>query len=194
MLVGAGGIAAVVLAVAVRSDDPAATVVALRAAALLIGAGAGTALDDPAAPTLAASPIGPPSRRLLQVLLICGTAIAAWLALLTVTLHVAGGGVPGELAVRMSIEAVALLASGLAVAALAIRSNQSGTGGSIAGPVLFVGVIGATLIQQRWPTVTLFPIGPADPRWPEATTAMAGALVVTVVLFVRASLDPGRPR
>ncbi len=163
-IAGAAGIGVVLVVLAVRTGDPGPGIGALRATAALLAGAAGAALDDPAAPTVSATPLGAVVRRVLQLVVLVVTVSAAWLLLLAAVLVGIEPGLPAGVAARLGLEAAALLAAGLGVAGIAITVERRGVGGSIAAPVLVAGVLAALVVQATWPAWTLLPLGAGDPR------------------------------
>ena len=163
-------------------DGP--VVLELRLAAVALAAGAAFVLDDPAAETIAASPTPLLFRRLLRAALALPVVAALWALLL---LH--ADAAP---AWALTLELAAMLATTLAVAALAAPLVPDGRGGVAAAPALLV-LLGAAALALP-DGLTLFAAGPLDARWEASHERWASVLVAAVLAFVYASLDPGRAR
>lgn len=175
--------------------DPSAgevrALVALRVTALLLAAGAAFALDDPAAATLAASPTALRVRRAHRLVPV-GAAWGLLWALAVVT--TAGAGMAVPLAIP-TVEAGAMLALALAVAAVAAPHVPEGRGGVVAGPALTlatVGVLMAQYLHPRW--ATLFALSPGGPEWDAARIRWIVLLATALVTLAVTSLDPARGR
>lgn len=156
----------------------------LRLAAIALCVGAAFVLDDPAAETTASSPMPLLGRRLVRVALVLPVVAALWLLLL----RYAGAAFSGA----VTLELAAMLAVTLATAALAAPFVADGRGGVVAAPAL-PGLLAAAALTlpEDW---TLFAEGPDDPRWAPSHGRWAVLLVIATLLFLYASLDPGRAR
>lgn len=138
----------------------------LRLAGLLVCTGAAFVLDDPAAPTLAGSPTNPPRRRGLRLGLLGAALALVWAGLLVLAALVAEVPLSELPVATATLEAAAILALVLAVAAVVARDDPS-TGGAAGGAGLVLTMLIALLGQRLWPEhLTLFPFGPEDPAEP----------------------------
>jgi hypothetical protein len=92
----------------------------------------------------------------------------------------------------LTLELAAILAATLAIAAVAAPLVPDGRAGVAAVPTLLVVLATAALaLPDRW---TLFAGGPHDPRWVSSHQRWGAVLVLALLAFLYASLDPGRPR
>jgi hypothetical protein len=91
----------------------------------------------------------------------------------------------------LTVEMVAMMMTGMAIAALATRWVPEGLGGVAAGPTLLVLLGAAAFLPYRW---TLFPDSLGDPQWSAAHARWAVILVLATVLFVYFSRDPAARR
>jgi hypothetical protein len=181
--------------VAVWLIDPTAgdvrALVALRVAAFLLAAGAGFVFDDPSAATLAASPTALAVRRLHRLV----PVVAAWGVLWGAAVGVAAAVAPGAPVAVLTVEAAAMLALSLAVAAVVAPHVPEGRGGVVAGPALTLAVLGGLLAQQLYPRwATLFALSPGMPEWDAARSRWTFLLAAGVVVLAAASADPSRTR
>ncbi|MBW3651194.1 MAG: hypothetical protein KY458_11560 [Actinobacteria bacterium] len=151
-----------------------------RLTLVLVAIGTALALDDAAADTLACSPTSLLWRRAVRLALAAGAAAAVTVvALFAVGATGGTGGVPLD---RLVVEGAGILLLAMALST-AVGSDR--------GAFLFaVGLLGAVIIQQRWPAWSLFPMAPGAPGWSRA--ALVWGVVATVsagALFV-ISRDP----
>jgi hypothetical protein len=163
---------------------------ALRMAAVVLATGAAGVLDDPSNTTVASCPLRLSSRRLTRLGLWLPLAALAWFALLG--LATAAPALLQPLAWwRLTVEAVALAAVGLAAAAVTIRFDPHGRGSLAVAPVV-LGFVWLTFLVPE-------PLRPwTDPRNPLAGPASlrlwVAILTVAIAVLVFTSRDPGRRR
>lgn len=168
----------------------------IRMAALALCLGAVFVLDDPAAVTVASVPSSLRYRRSLRMALIAPLIATAWAGQLAyVVLHTTSllhrdteGLFPFW---SLTLEMVAMMMTGLAIAALATRRGAEGLGGVAAGPTLLL-LFGASMfLPHRW---TLFPASLDDPQWVAAHVRWAIIAVLATLLFAYFSRDPAARR
>lgn len=168
--------------VLLHSDGPVAT--PLQISGLLLGAGAGFALDDPAAETLAPSPTSLRRRHSVRVV---GIALAT--ALLTLVLgslaHPAG---TGEAAALEAMTA-GLLGLNLGVAGVAGRLTGWRHGGPVSSPVVLILVIVSSMLPPAWRPL---PTGDIPGGWTAIWTRWTLACLLGLLLLAHACRDPAR--
>lgn len=163
---------------AVRSGGApdAGSLTPLRLAMVALAAGAATAVDDPAAPTLAASPLPLGARRALQLGLVATAWLLAWAAALG-----AASWLPSRApAAQLTLEAVGWLAIGLAVA---VRF-----GSTASAPALLVLVVLVGRLPDRVALLT------AGDRWSALQLRWVGIVLAAVTIVAWSSRDPARVR
>ena len=180
--VAAAGLAAVVLVV--RRDHlahSAQAILVLRVVALLLAVGLAFALDDRSRRTVQSVP--PPAwwRAAGQVSVALVPALAAWIAALG-WVSTRAGDLPAR---GLSLEAAALAAAGLAVAAGLVRWRDLGDPGAVAGPVLLVSGLMIAQLPERVALV----VGPGS-GWTAAHLRWSALLVVAVAVLLLAVRDP----
>lgn len=168
------------------------TIIPMRMAALVLCLGAVFLLDDPAAVTVASVPAPLMYRRSLRLVLVVPLVAAAWAGLLVYVLVHTKSLIHRDMAGLLPIwgltlEMVAMMMAGLAIAALANRWVADGLGGVAAGPVLVVLLGAAMFLPHRW---TLFPGSMDDPQWTAAHVRWAVIAVFATLLFAHFSRDP----
>jgi hypothetical protein len=183
-----------------QSSGPWATgsmpaIMPIRMAALLLCLGVAFVLDDPASVTVASAPFSLRYRRSLRLMVVAPIIAAAWAGQLAfVVVHTtnllhrdAEGLVPVW---GLTLEMVAMMMTGLAIAAAATRWVPEGLGGVAAGPALLV-VLGATLyLPDRWALV----LGSVDdPQWQAAHIRLAVIAVLATLALLYFSRDPAAP-
>lgn len=181
-LAGAGA-ALAVIAVGLRPwEGQPLSLSAVRLAVALAAVAAAFGADDSAAPTLAASP-SPLSRRRatrLALVLAGGAAVAAGASLAIATL-----GSSGDL----PLARVLLEALGMQLAAIVCALRFGGDRGAC----LFAGtLLGALLVQQRYPDYALFPLAPGGPGWQRAGLAWVAIVLTAAGAVIALSRDPSR--
>jgi hypothetical protein len=160
----------------------------LRAAAVCGALGAGFLLDDPAARSIATVPTPRPIRYAARAGVILPAVAVWWALVLAVTVAGAEQGIGATLPLgRVTLEAAALGAVALAVAATRLRGRRD-SGGIVASPVLLVLVMAASLLPER---MALF-IPPDDRQWAAAHDRWAVLLAVAVAVAVWATREPVR--
>ncbi len=180
--VAAAGIAAVVLAV--RRDHlahSAQAILVLRVVALLLAVGVAFALDDRSRRTVQSVPSPAWWRAAGQVSVALVPALAAWIAALGwVSTRV--GDLP---VVGLSLEAAALAAVGLGLAAGLGRWREVPDPGAVAGPALLV----SGLIIAQLPERVALLVGPGS-SWTAAHLRWSALLAAAVAVMLLAVRDP----
>ncbi len=173
-------------------------IIPLRMAALLLCLGAVFLLDDPAAVTVASVPSPLRYRRSLRVLLVSPIVAAAWIGQLVYvfvhTTNLLHRDTEGLLPVwGLTLEMVAMMLTGLAIAALSTRWVPEGLGGVAAGPTLLVLLGAAMFLPGQW---SLFVGSVDDPQWVASHIRWAVIAVVATLILMYGSRDPAarRPR
>lgn len=149
-------------------------------AAVLVAAGVSFALDDPAAPTLAASPSPLSWRRATRLALGLPVAVSAWVVV------VVTADLLGDVQPPVGLEVAAMTAVSLAAASVAIRRSTDGMGGIAGPPAVLLLALAPFALPARW---DLYPVAIHQFRWWMVT---AGA----VAIVLRCGRDPaasGRP-
>jgi hypothetical protein len=172
-----------VMAVVLSVEDLTAL---LRIAAIAGALGAAFLLDDPATGSTAVAP----TSRLVRHLARVGIAVPVfglwWGSVIAVTHAGAEDGVRNTLPLSgLTVEAAAILALAVALAAVAVRRSPDGTGAVVAAPGLLVVLAVLRLLPER---VTLFVV-PDDPRWVASHDRWAMLLAVAFVGAVWASCE-----
>ena len=157
----------------------------LRGAAILLACGLALVLDDPAADLLAASPTTVARRWAARLLLAAGLTAFAWILLL-VWVDAVADAVPW---LALSVEAAALGAFAVAVAAALRRWREVCEPGALTAPAVFGGVLAANLLPQRW---SLLAADPSAAGWTASHLRWAALLGAAVVVVAAAAQDPGR--
>jgi hypothetical protein len=157
----AAAAAAAVLLVTLSSS----TATGLQLAALALATALGSALEDPAAATLAAVPVRRRARRTVTLALAGSLVATTWAALVLLA------GVDRAWALALTIQLTGLAAVVLALAA------APGAPTSVAGPAIVLTFATARLVIPQWTLTT----GPHDPRWQTAQLLWA-AIAVTAGL------------
>jgi hypothetical protein len=168
------------------------SIIPLRMAALLLCLGAVFLLDDPAAVTVASVPSPLRYRRSLRVLLVAPIVAAAWIGQLTYvfvhTTNLLHGDTDGLLPVwGLTLEMVAMMLTGLAIAALSTRWVPEGLGGVAAGPTLLVLLGAAIFLPDR---LALFLGSADDPQWAASHVRWAVIAVLASLALAYFSRDP----
>jgi len=180
--VAAAGIAALVLAV--RRDHlghPAQAVLVLRVVALLLAVGLAFALDDRSRRTVQSVPAPAWWRAAGQVSVALVPALAAWIAALG-WVSTRTGDLP---VLGLSLEAAALAAVGLALAAGLVRWRELLDPGAVAGPALLV----SGLMTAQLPDRVALVVGPG-PAWAAAHLRWSALLAAAVAVLLLALRDP----
>jgi hypothetical protein len=180
--VAGAAIAAVLLGV--RRDHlghSAQAVTVLRAVALLLAVGVAFALDDRSRRTVQSVPSPAWWRAVGQASVALVPALVAWVAAL-VWVATRTGDLP---VLALSLEAAALVAVGLALAAGLVRWRDLVDPGAVAGPVLLVS---ALMIAQLPERVALM-VGPG-PGWTAAHLRWSALLAAAVAIALLAVRDP----
>ncbi|MGN9907477.1 hypothetical protein ACTMTJ_07960 [Phytohabitans sp. LJ34] len=158
----------------------------LRVAAACGAVGIAFLLDDPAARSIATVPTPRLLRHLLRAALAAAVAGAWWAALLGATVAGAEDGAAATLRLGgVTIEAAALAATALALAAARLRMGD-GAAGLLAGPGVLVLATAAVLLPARW---ALY-VPPGDDRWAAAHGRWALLLAAALIALLWAGRDP----
>jgi hypothetical protein len=180
--VAGAGIAAVVMGV--RRDhlgNPAQSITVLRVVALLLAVGVAFALDDRSRRTVQSVPSPAWWRAAGQASVAMVPAVAAWVAAVG-WISTRTGDLP---VLTLSLEAAALVAVGLAMAAGLVRWRDLVDPGTVAGPVLLVS---GPMIAQLPDGVALM-VGPG-PGWTAAHLRWSALLAAAVTVVLLAVRDP----
>ncbi len=156
------------------ADDGFRTGTEQTLAAASLALGCAFLLDDPAWVTVASSPAPLWWRRCIRMALALPVAGIVWLAALLVA------GLPRVAMGPGVLEVATMIGITLAVAAVAVRRSGDGVGGSAAGPMLLVLVVGSLLLPTRW---AVHPVVAHPWRW---ALLLSGAVFALLV----ASRDP----
>jgi hypothetical protein len=156
----------------------------MRNGAMILGMGAGFALDDEAAETLSAVPFSLIRRRLVRALMTLATIVPWWIALVGYA-RLRGGRVPvGDL----SIELAAYVGLGFALASGFIKLGRSRPGDVVAvSLLLFRGVTQA--IPPRW---GLWGGLPGSEVWSQGHRRGAAVALAALLLAAMMSHDPAK--
>ncbi|MDP8962234.1 MAG: hypothetical protein M3N32_11540 [Actinomycetota bacterium] len=151
-----------------------------RLTLVLVAIGAALALDDAAADTLACTPTSLLWRRGVRLALAAGAGAAVTVvALFAVGATSGTGGVPLD---RLVVEG-----AGILLLAMALSTAVGGDRGAF---LFAVGVLGAVIVQQRWPAWSLFPMAPGAPVWSRAALVWGVVAAVSAGALFVFSLDP----
>lgn len=200
-LLAGAAIAFVVAALATRDRflDLAGAVHVLRLAAIPLVVGVAFALDDPTEATMAGLPTPLALRRVVRLALVLPAVALSWFGLL---LYVSRAPVlvesAGEMDVltdllpvwALTLEAAAMVAVALAVAALSARYSTDGTGGVVAAPTLLGMMAAALFLPARWQLWAA--VSDGEVLWRQAHQHWAILLVAATALLAHASRDPWR--
>jgi len=155
----------------------------MRVVALLLVLACCTALDDPAAPTLAASPTPLRRRRARQAAVSLVPTAALWWLAFAVTMAPAGAT---AWAAALIIEGTALLAIAWTVALLAQRFGQHQPSPSAAAVTAAALVV---IIHLPRPIALFTEL--TDPSWQDAHQRWAVLLALLLATAALATRDPG---
>lgn len=148
----------------------------LRLTMVVLAAGAGFAFDDPAGPTVAASPVSLAHRGAVRLALTLLAWGAGWSTVLAVV-ATEGGPVP---VVGLTIEALAWLAIAVTVGAW--------RGGAATGPALLAGYLLVARLPGRWALQAF----PSTEQWSTGQQRWGFVALTTVALLAWALRDPAR--
>jgi hypothetical protein len=164
-------------------DSPVVASRVLFGAAALIAATVALAVDEPGAEVLDATATPFAVRVARRLVLLCCVALPLWLLSLAVVAW-RGSDVP----VRMlTLQGLALVALGLAVAAALRRWRRMAEPGLFAGPVL----VGFLVVAYQLPrSLTLLPSQPSDPSWQAAQLRWATVLIAALAVLLIGLSDP----
>jgi fluoroquinolone transport system permease protein len=172
------------LVLAVRRGQASSAVVWLRITMVVGALGYAFLLDDPSEPTTEAVAGSLLLRRALRVALLL-PATAAWWAAAVWRVRVVHPGAPLPVA-ALTLEAGALLAVTVALAATGSRLAPEQRGGVVAAPALLAVTGAAILLPAR---VALYAL-PGNPGWDGAHQRWALLLGLALAAFAAASRDP----
>ncbi len=151
-----------------------------RLTLVLVAVGAALALDDEAAVTVACSPTSLLWRRAVRLALAAaGAAAVTVVALFAVGATGSTGGVPLD---RLVVEG-----AGILLLAMALSTAVGGDRGAF---LFAVGLLGAVVVQQRWPAWSLFPMAPGAPGWSRAGLVWGVIAAVSAGALLVISRDP----
>ena len=170
------------LLVLLHSDGPIAT--PLQVSALLLGAGTGFAIDDPAAETLASSPT---TLRRRHGVRLAAMGIATALAGLVLGLLARPTGV--DEAVALVAMTAGLVGLNLGVAGVAGRISGWRHGGLVSSPVVLILIIASSMLPPAWRPL---PTGDIPGGWSAISTRWALACVAGLLVLVYSLRDPAR--
>lgn len=165
------------------------TLLAARLAMTLLAIGAGFALDDPAAATLAASPTSLPRRRATR----CGLAVAGAAAGLAVIAAGArlwsGQSAEGVPPTALLLEGAALCALALAASAVSIGWRGAASGGPAAIRAVLLFFLIDMVVGRRFPDWSL-QTAPGSPTWSQSRWLWAAVLGAAAATLAWQSKDP----
>lgn len=159
----------------------------LRMTALSGALGVAFAFDDPARHTTGVLPVPRPLRQGLRVALMLPAVVAWWAAVLGVTaVGASGAALPVG---ALTMEAAALCALAVALAAGAVRFTALETPGPAAAGVLLALFVSAAVLASRIPL--LVPFG--DDRWETAHRLWTALLALAALTWAACAPEPRRP-
>lgn len=168
------------------THDTAGLTNVLRIAALFGAVGTGFLLDDPSESSTAATPGARPLRILLRPLVAIPAILLWWAAVLLLLRRDTNAETWREIPlVGISLEAAALIAIAIAVAAFVVRRPPHNGGGTTAGPAVVVLVAVAQFVPYRY---RLFAT-PDDQHWTTIHQWWAAILITALLLLAWASRD-----
>lgn len=179
------GLAILIVPVVVSDRLTAATLTTLLRTTAACGAlGVAFLLDDPAVRSISTVPMSRLVRHAVRAGLALPVAAAGWAAALVISSLGVTTAVRAALPRgALTLEAAALVAVALGLAASGLRVNAQGYAGILAAPTLMIVLAVVWFLPRR--AALLLP--PADPHWAAAHLRWAGLLAVAVALFVWAS-------
>lgn len=154
----------------------------VRLALVLVAIGAALALDDAAANTLACTPTSLLWRRGVRLALAAGAGAGAAVTVVALFAVGATGGTGGVPLDRLVVEG-----AGILLLAMALSTAVGGDRGAF---LFAVGVLGAVVVQQRWPAWSLFPMAPGAPGWSRAALVWGAVAAASAGALFVFSLDP----
>lgn len=187
------GMAAVMLGIAALFADwgAGAAATTLRLGAVALAGAVGFALDDPAAVTVAASPLPLRARRSLAAVGVLAASAVAWLLLLGTAgglLDDAGTACLTLMRGGLSWEAGWLFATVVLTAVVAGRRSGV-TGGTAASAAVILVYLAAHQLPARW---SVLPGSPLDPMWASGHRHLMVITAVVAVVALLAMADPWR--
>jgi fluoroquinolone transport system permease protein len=163
--------------------DSGSAVNLLRGAALLLAAGLVTTVDDPSGEVLAASPYPLAVRTASRILVGLAVVVPAWLAVVVlVTTRVSE--VPTA---ALTLEALGMVAVGLALATGLRRWRGQHQPSYVSGPGLFLSVLALNAVPPRWAFLTDQTWGPP---WAATHLRWAALSLAAFALMRLAMRDP----
>lgn len=158
----------------------------LRLAAACGALGVAFLLDDPAARTTPAVPTSRLVRHAVRVAVALPVAALWWAAtLIAVTLGADRHAVAALPRGALTLEAVALVAVALVLAAAGLHVGTDGSAGTLAAPALLMALAVVWFLPRRVALV----LAPADPHWNAAHRRWGVVLLAAGIGFVWASRD-----
>lgn len=162
-----------------------ATIQATRIAALLIGIGTASILEDPAEDAVVHSPTPLWLTRVVRVVIALPVATAAWMICLMIA-STASFVPPQFPRYALTLEAISLAAVGLAVSAAASNQVRRGHSSLVAGPMLIGLAMAGFALPGR---AALFVPAPTDQHWLTSHWLWGIILCGTVIVIARFSND-----
>lgn len=169
-------------------DGQSLSLAAARTAIALLAIGAGFALDDPAAATLAASPTSLPRRRAVRCALAVAGA-AAGLGLIMAGARLWSGEAAGAPLTAVLLEGAALCAVALAASAVSIGWRGAASGGPAAIRAVLLLVLVDTVTSRSFPKWSL-QAAPGSPTWSQSRWLWAAVLAAAMATLAWQSKDP----
>jgi hypothetical protein len=187
------GLAIVALPAALSAQLTTGTLTTLlRLAAVCCALGTAFLLDDPAAGTTATVATPRLLRSLVRVVVVLPVLATAW----TITQAIAVGATAENGAHlklgALTIEAAALCATAVALAAARLHNTSEGTAGPFAAAALLLATAATVLLPDR---IALLP-APTDPRWSRIHVWWTAILTIAVLGYLSAAVErlPSRKR
>jgi hypothetical protein len=180
-MVACGAVASWIVYAGVHASRPSGGV-HLPLAGLVLCVAAGFLLDDGAAETVGSAPTALIVRRTIRVGL--GTPLV-WAIWGTLAWYAT------DLTATAAVEFAGMLALTLALTGIGAGMLGEERGGLFATPALFVLLGTSAFVSARWRPFPLTPIGSS---WFDLFGRWGIVLLLSVLVFIRASADPARPR
>lgn len=172
--------------VILRPANSFAAIDVFRRALLFAAAGLPALMDDPAAATIAASPVGLRVRRGLRLATTSIVGACVWAALIALVSTRSTTAVPLW---WLLFETMAILAVGVAVGLVA--GARTGQGGVSGGASLLILSFAMPLVPARW---SLTAGEPGDSVWEAAHARWGMVLIVSSAVIAVMCADPARRR
>jgi hypothetical protein len=157
------------------------TALPLQLAAILLGASAAFALDDPAFEFLAASPTSLMKRRLARLIVVITALTAVW-AVLLVWRRPADSREARTLVVMFA----GLLSLGVGASAAAGR-RTGGRGAAVAAPCLLLALALSSVVPPHWRPL---PLGDVPGGWAALQVRWTAACLTGAIVLILSSRDP----